>query len=155
MVASALRTGDRVRTGARIGRIGAALIPANALAIITDVFPVGKRGTAMGVQAILISGGASMGPIIGGFLVTRFGWQSVFLVNVPIGIIAAIMATLILPPLKSNRTMEPIDWVGSGLLLGGLAEDGRFGLAFLLIGAVAVPLGVAGSLGRARWETAR
>jgi MFS family permease len=41
------------------------------------------------------------------------------------------------------------------LLLGGLAEDGRFGLAFLLIGAVAVPLGIAGSLGRARWETAR
>ena len=41
------------------------------------------------------------------------------------------------------------------LLLGGLAEDGRFGLAFLLIGAVAVPLGVAGSLGRARWERSR
>jgi MFS family permease len=41
------------------------------------------------------------------------------------------------------------------LLLGGLAEEGRFGLAFLLVGAVAVPLGVAGSLGRARWESVR
>ncbi|HET9944270.1 MAG TPA: MFS transporter, partial [Actinomycetes bacterium] len=41
------------------------------------------------------------------------------------------------------------------LALGGLAEDGRFGAAFLLIGVVAVPLGVAGSLGRSRWETQR
>ena len=41
------------------------------------------------------------------------------------------------------------------LLLGGLAEQGRFGLAFLLVGAVAVPLGVAGSIGRARWESVR
>jgi MFS family permease len=41
------------------------------------------------------------------------------------------------------------------LLLGGLAEDGRFGAAFLLIAAVAVPLGVVGSVGRARWERVR
>jgi len=41
------------------------------------------------------------------------------------------------------------------LLLGGLAEDGRFGVAFLLIGAVAVPLGVCGAVGRSRWEAAR
>ncbi len=107
--------------GARlIQAFGGALITANVLAIITDVFPVGKRGTAMGVQAILISGGASLGPIIGGFLVTRFGWQSVFFVNVPIGIIAATMGFFILPTLKTNREMEPIDWLGSGLLVGGL-----------------------------------
>jgi len=107
--------------GARLLQaFGGALITANVLAIITDVFPAGKRGTAMGVQAILISGGASLGPIIGGVLVTRFGWQSVFLVNVPIGIVAAAMAFFILPSLKSSRAMEPIDWLGSGLLLGGL-----------------------------------
>jgi EmrB/QacA subfamily drug resistance transporter len=107
--------------GARLVQaFGGALITANVLAIITDVFPAGKRGTAMGVQAILISGGASMGPIIGGFLVTHFGWQSVFLVNVPIGIVAAIMGFFILPPLKSNHAMEPVDWLGSGLLLAGL-----------------------------------
>jgi MFS family permease len=53
---------------------GGALITANTLAIITDTFPAGKRGTAMGVQAILISGGASIGPTLGGVLVTHFGW---------------------------------------------------------------------------------
>lgn len=108
--------------GARmLQAFGGALITANVLAIITDTFPAGKRGTAMGAQAILVSGGGSMGPILGGFLVTHFGWQSVFLVNVPIGIIAAIFATFILPPLKSHRTLEPVDWTGAGLLVAGSA----------------------------------
>jgi EmrB/QacA subfamily drug resistance transporter len=106
--------------GARlIQAFGGALITSNVLAIITDTFPAGKRGVAMGVQAILVSGGAAIGPTLGGFLVTHFGWEWVFLVNVPIGIIAAILAILILPPLQSNRTMEPIDWLGAGLLLSG------------------------------------
>lgn len=99
---------------------GGALITSNVLAIITDTFPAGKRGTAMGIQSILISGGASLGPILGGFLVTNFGWRAIFLVNVPIGIIAAILASIILPPLKSNRTLEPVDWTGGGLLIAGL-----------------------------------
>jgi EmrB/QacA subfamily drug resistance transporter len=109
--------------GARLFQaFGGALITSNVLAIITDIFPAGKRGAAMGVQAILISGGASIGPILGGFLVTHFGWQSVFLVNVPIGLVAAAFAAFILPPLKSSRTMEPVDWVGGGLLVAGLGS---------------------------------
>ncbi len=106
--------------GARLVQaFGGALITSNVLAIITDTFPAGKRGVAMGVQAILVSGGAAIGPTLGGFLVTHFGWEWVFLVNVPIGIIAAILAVLILPPLQSNRSLEPIDWLGAGLLLSG------------------------------------
>lgn len=107
--------------GARvIQAFGGALISSNTLAIITDTFPAGKRGAAMGVQAILISGGAAIGPTLGGFLVTHFGWQSVFYVNVPLGLFAAAFGAKILPALRSNRTLEPIDWVGSGLLLVGL-----------------------------------
>jgi EmrB/QacA subfamily drug resistance transporter len=106
--------------GARLVQaFGGALITSNVLAIITDTFPAGKRGVAMGVQAILISGGGAIGPTLGGFLVTNFGWEWVFIVNVPIGVIAAILATIILPPLQSNRSLEPIDWLGAGLLLSG------------------------------------
>lgn len=107
--------------GARILQaFGGAIITSNTLAIITDTFPVGKRGAAMGVQSIIISGGAAVGPSLGGFLVTNFGWQAVFLINVPIGISAVVVATIVLPPLKSNRTLEPIDWVGAFALTGGL-----------------------------------
>ena len=101
--------------------VGGALITSNTLAIITDTFPPGKRALAMGVQAIIISGGAAIGPTLGGFLVTHFGWQAVFFVNVPIGIGAALLASLVLPTLQSNRTLEPIDWIGALTLIGGMS----------------------------------
>lgn len=102
--------------------IGGALITSNTLAIITDTFPEGKRGLAMGIQAILISGGAAIGPSLGGFLVTHFGWHAVFLINVPIGLAAAIFAAWALPPLRSHRTLEPMDWRGAVLLMTGLGS---------------------------------
>jgi EmrB/QacA subfamily drug resistance transporter len=102
---------------------GGALITANTLAIITDTFPEGKRGVAMGVQAILVSGGAAIGPTLGGFLVTQFGWQAVFLVNLPIGLLAVTLAWRVLPPLRSHRVAEPLDWLGAGLLMAGLASS--------------------------------
>lgn len=118
--------------------VGGALITSNVLAIITDVFPAGKRGAAMGVQAILMSGGASVGPVLGGFLVGHFGWQAIFLINVPIGIASAVFAGIILPAMKSHRSLEPIDWLGAGLLVGGLGP--------LLLGVTRGP-----ELGWASW----
>ncbi|HJL14431.1 MAG TPA: MFS transporter [Sandaracinaceae bacterium LLY-WYZ-13_1] len=100
--------------------IGGALITSNTLAILTDVFPVGERGVAMGLQSVLISGGAAIGPVLGGFLVTHFGWEAVFLVNLPVGAASALLATKVLPSLKSGRAREPLDWPGAALLLGGL-----------------------------------
>lgn len=109
--------------GARLVQAaGGALISTNVLAIITDTFPEGKRGVAMGVQAILVSGGAAIGPTLGGFLVTHFGWEAVFLVNLPVGLVAVLLALRILPPLRSHRTREPLDWLGAGLLMTGLAS---------------------------------
>jgi EmrB/QacA subfamily drug resistance transporter len=99
---------------------GGALITSNVLAIITDTFPEGKRGLAMGLQSILISGGAALGPTLGGFLVTHFGWPWVFLINIPIGIIAVIFGIKVLPPLKGAKKHAAIDWLGAGILLIGL-----------------------------------
>lgn len=111
--------------------IGAALITANVLAILVDVFPIHQRGTAIGVQAVLISFGAASGPSLGGLLVDTFGWEAVFLINVPIGIACAILCAAVLPPLKSHRSMEPMDWVGAvGLILG---------LVILLLGLTKAP----------------
>ena len=101
--------------------VGGAQITSNTLAIVTDIFPVGKRGVAMGIQSIIISGGAAIGPTLGGFLVTHFGWQAVFFVNVPIGIVGALLAAVVLPPLQSHRTAEPIDWRGAVTLIGGMS----------------------------------
>ncbi len=130
--------------------VGGAQITSNTLAIITDTFPPGKRGVAMGVQSIIISGGAAIGPTLGGFLVTHFGWQAVFYVNVPIGIVGAVTAALVLPPLQSHRVAEPIDWIGAVTLLGGMSTlllgltKGpawgwfSFSVDFLVIGGLAI-----------------
>ena len=99
---------------------GGALITANVLAIITDVFPPGKRGAAMGIQAIIISAGGAFGPTLGGLLITHLSWRAVFFINVPLGIIATAVAIRVLPSLKSQRRMEPVDWRGASLLVVGL-----------------------------------
>jgi len=100
--------------------LGGAMISSNSLAIISDTFPAGKRGLAMGIQSIVISGGAALGPTLGGFLVTRFSWEAVFYINLPVGLVAALLAAVILPPLKSHRTLEPIDYIGAATMMGGL-----------------------------------
>jgi EmrB/QacA subfamily drug resistance transporter len=120
-VLAALSQNIYMLIGARLVQaVGGAMVSSNSLAIITDTFPEGKRGVAMGLQSIIISGGAAVGPTLGGFLVTHFGWEAVFLINVPVGIVASSVAFAVLPPLKSNRQPEPVDWVGAGLLVGGL-----------------------------------
>ncbi len=109
--------------GARLVQaVGGALITTNTLAIITDTFPAGKRGVAMGAQSILVSGGAAIGPTLGGFLVTHFGWEAVFYVNLPVGLVAVTLALKVLPPLRSHRALEPLDWPGAGLLMTVLAS---------------------------------
>ncbi len=111
--------------------VGGSMITSNTLAIITDTFPEGKRGLAMGLQAILVSGGAAIGPSLGGFLVTNYEWHSVFLINVPIGFVSVIFAAFVLPPLKTHRRQEPVDWAGAGTLL--------VGSGFLLLGMTLGP----------------
>lgn len=72
----------------------AALIFGTAVAILTSVTPPQERGKALGIYTTAVYLGLSMGPFLGGFLTTNFGWRSIFLVNVPVGIlILAIIRT--------------------------------------------------------------
>jgi len=70
-----------------IQAIGAAMIMANGPAILTDAFPSGERGKAMGYLGMVVASGLTAGPAIGGFLVGAAGWPSIFLINLPIGMI--------------------------------------------------------------------
>ena len=66
-------------------------------AIITASFPMIERGKALGIYAISISVGLSIGPSLGGFITYSLGWPFVFLVNVPIGIAGFLWTRRILP----------------------------------------------------------
>lgn len=62
-----------------IQAVGGAIVMGNSMALITELFPPGRRGAAMGVQAILVASAFSLGPILGGWLTTHLSWHWVFL----------------------------------------------------------------------------
>ncbi|PKG32550.1 MFS transporter [Methanoregula sp.] len=67
--------------------IGGAMLFATSLAIVTQVFETGERGWAIGITIATVYAGLSLGPFLGGLLTDHFGWPSIFLVNVPLGLI--------------------------------------------------------------------
>jgi drug resistance transporter, EmrB/QacA subfamily len=94
--------------------IGAAATMANNQGIITQVFPSNERGKALGISGTFVALGSMAGPPIGGFLISHFRWNAIFLINVPIGIFVFLMALKILP--KSNKNVsETLD--GKGAIL--------------------------------------
>ena len=95
---------------------GAALLVATSAAIVTAVFPPQERGRALGINVMAVYLGLSVGPPLGGFLTDHFGWRSIFLVNLPIGIAVAACGYLLLPRHErgDERAMRP-DPLGTGL----------------------------------------
>jgi len=83
--------------------VGGAIVAPAALSLITTTFPEGpRRNRAMGVYAAMSIGGAAVGLLAGGILTTYASWRWVFFVNVPIGIIVALMAPRALPDSKGH-----------------------------------------------------
>jgi EmrB/QacA subfamily drug resistance transporter len=115
--------------GARVLQgIGGAMMMPQTLSLITVAFAPNPRGAAMGAWGSVVALGAVIGPIAGGWLVTNYAWEWVFLINLPIGIIAILATIAIVPesvdPLASGR----VDW--GGLLL---SASGIFALVFAAI----------------------
>ncbi|NYT02752.1 MAG: MFS transporter [Methanosarcinales archaeon] len=67
--------------------VGAAMVFSTAVAILTAVYPPGKRGWALGINVTAVYVALSLGPFLGGFLTQYLGWRSLFLINVPAGLI--------------------------------------------------------------------
>ncbi len=76
--------------------IGASMVMATGVAIISNAFPLRERGKAMGFIGTVVAIGSMAGPVAGGFLIENVGWQSIFYINVPVGIIGVTMAYAIL-----------------------------------------------------------
>ena len=99
--------------------LGAAMMMPATLSLIRLSFAdVKERTLALGIWSALASGGGALGPVIGGFLLEYFWWGSVFLINVPVVIIALISGGFVLPP---NRPNVDQPWSLSGSLLVTLA----------------------------------
>ncbi len=66
--------------------MGSAMVFGTGVAILSSAFPVGERGSALGIHVAAIYLGLSLGPFIGGILTEHFGWRSLFAANVPLGL---------------------------------------------------------------------
>ena len=108
------------------GLAGGIYLPA-VTAFIQLLFTGKTRGSAFAIMGAVIGVSSALGPIVGGLLIQAFGekegWRYVFDVNVPIGIIALVAAVALLPKgaaSASARASGGVDWIGLGLLAGGL-----------------------------------
>lgn len=110
--------------------IGGAFMMPQTLSLITVVFPPDKRGAAMGIWGGIVALGAVIGPIVGGLIVTDYAWEWVFLINVPVGIIAILATLAIVPESVDPYASRKVDW--GGVLLSGA---GIFAIVFALIEA--------------------
>lgn len=117
-----------------IQAFGAAMLAANSPAILTKSFPTEERGRALGLQATMTYVGLTIGPSLGGWLTSRYGWQSVFLINVPIGALAIYLSWRFIQSDQATHQVERFDipgaltfMIGLTLLLLGLNQGGALG----------------------------
>jgi EmrB/QacA subfamily drug resistance transporter len=97
--------------------IGASMIMACSPAIIMDIFHKNERGKALGMIGAVVALGLSVGPALGGFILTWFSWRFIFYINIPIGIAVSFAAAKLL---KGGATdisrKEAFDWAGGFML---------------------------------------
>jgi EmrB/QacA subfamily drug resistance transporter len=83
--------------------LGAAMLTPQTMAVITRTFPPNQRGAAMGLWGATSGVAMLVGPLAGGLLVDGFGWEWIFFINLPVGVIGFVMAWILVPKLPTHR----------------------------------------------------
>ena len=112
--------------------LGAALMTPQTMAVITRTFPPLQRGAAMGLWGATAGVATLAGPLAGGLLVDGLGWEWIFFINVPVGVIAFVLAWVLVPKLETHAHSFDVPGVivsglGLFLIVFGLQEGEKFG----------------------------
>ena len=128
--------------------MGGAMIYGTGMAILTSVFPASERGRVLGITVASTYFGLSIGPFLGGFLTTHFGWRSIFLVNVPLGLAVVGLVSFRMKGEWADARGERFDLAGSVLYcLALVAIMYGFSSFALLPHAVSGTIILAGAVG--------
>lgn len=93
--------------------IGGALVMANSTALVAEVYPPQELGRALGVNVMVVAVGQIVGPVLGGWLTTNYGWAWTFWFNVPFGVVAVAWAIWVFGWKSPSTThVPPLDWGG-------------------------------------------
>ncbi len=132
--------------------IGGAIMFATSLALLAHDFHGRERGTAFGVWGAVTGVATGLGPVLGGLITSTISWRGIFLVNIPVGIVAVAVTVLRVRESRSPAAHRP-DWAGFGLFTAGLGALvygmiragqtgwGETGVIVCMIGAVALLAG--------------
>ena len=132
---------------------GSAMIFGTGMAILTSVYPAAERGRVLGINVAAVYLGLSLGPVLGGFLTQQFGWRSIFLVNVPLGLFVIYLVVSKLRTEWAEAAGEQFDLAGSSIYAFTLAAL-MYGLSLLpaLAGAWFILSGIAGAMIFVSWD---
>lgn len=132
---------------------GSAMIFGTGMAILTSVFPLEERGRVLGINVASTYLGLALGPVLGGFLTDYFGWRSIFLMNVPLGLLVIYLVATKLKQEWAEAHGEAFDKTGALLYSVALASL-MYGLSLLpsLRGAGLVVIGLCGAVLFVVWE---
>lgn len=111
--------------------LGAALMTPQTMAVITRTFPAERRGAAMGLWGATAGVATLVGPLAGGLLVDGFGWEWIFFVNIPVGVVAFVLAWRLVPQLETHPHRFDVvgvvlSAVGLFLIVFGLQEGEHY-----------------------------
>jgi EmrB/QacA subfamily drug resistance transporter len=98
--------------------LGASMMTPQTMAIITRIFPAVRRGKAMALWGATAGVATLVGPILGGVLVDALGWEWIFFINVPVGILGLFLAARLVPNLETHT--HRFDWLGVALSGAGM-----------------------------------
>ena len=115
---------------------GAALLQSNSVALVTTSVPAGSRRKALGLQAAAQAVGLASGPVIGGLLVASVGWRWIFLVNVPVALVALVAGFYLLPRTHRLSGQTGADLAGTALLV---TAAGTVMLAVSAVSGLGIP----------------
>lgn len=102
--------------------IAAEMLMACSPALVVDTFPASERGKVLGMVGTVVAAGLTAGPVLGGLIINFFPWRTIFLINIPIGIVSGIFAFRILKDGTGNiDRQEPFDWKGTLILTFGFS----------------------------------
>ena len=122
-LASGLAPSAGVLIAARAAQgAGAAMLTPAALSIITTAYVGAQRAAALGIWGAIGGGGAAVGVLAGGVLTSWLGWRSVFLINVPVGLVAGLLSLRMVPSARATGSgRRDLDLPGAFLAVAGLA----------------------------------
>jgi len=136
--------------------VGSAMIFGTGVALLMSVFPAQERGRALGINVAAAYTGLSIGPFVGGLLTLHLGWRSIFLVNVPLGLVAIALISFKLKEEWAGGEGEKFDLVGSIIycfsltaVIYGFSSFSRLGA---MLSACIILVGIFGIFAFIGWE---